>query len=68
MVPFKEPTDFEEYAREWHGRTERMIPNRFGYWQNPNAKWDWYEVGGRWAGFKLNFGRRGGLGSQYNLQ
>lgn len=21
-----------------------------GYWENPNAKWDWYEVGGRWDG------------------
>lgn len=22
-----------------------------GYWTNPNAKWDWYSLGGRWAGF-----------------
>lgn len=22
-------------------------PN-YGYWYNPNAKWDWWEVGGRW--------------------
>lgn len=22
-----------------------------GYWQNPNAKWDWYQIGGRWAGY-----------------
>lgn len=22
-----------------------------GYWENPNAKWDWYSIGGRWAGF-----------------
>ncbi len=21
---------------------------------NPNAKWDWYEIGGRWNGFFLN--------------
>lgn len=20
-----------------------------GYWENPNAKWDWYVVGGRWS-------------------
>lgn len=20
------------------------------YWYNPDAKWDWYEVGGRWSG------------------
>lgn len=24
---------------------------RFGYWENPNAKWDWYTVGGRWKDF-----------------
>lgn len=22
-----------------------------GHWTNPNAKWDWYQLGGRWAGF-----------------
>lgn len=23
---------------------------KYGYWENPNAKWDWYQLGGRWAG------------------
>ena len=23
---------------------------RYGYWENPNAKWDWYQLGGRWTG------------------
>ncbi len=28
-----------------------------GYWENPNAKWDWFRVGGRWAGhFRLKAG------------
>lgn len=22
-----------------------------GHWTNPNSKWDWYSLGGRWAGF-----------------
>lgn len=22
-----------------------------GYWENPNKKWDWFSVGGRWTGF-----------------
>lgn len=22
----------------------------YGYWYNPNAKWDWWTVGGRWSG------------------
>lgn len=30
---------------------------------NPNAKWDWYTVGGRWTGFlKLKAGAKGELG------
>lgn len=24
-----------------------------GYWENPNRKWDWYQVGGRWSGMLL---------------
>ncbi len=32
---------------------------------NPNAKWDWYRVGGRWSGFfKLKPGATGALGSR----
>lgn len=28
-----------------------------GYWENPNRKWDWYSLGGRWTGFfKLKVG------------
>lgn len=64
-VPFNEvyPT-FEEFARDWHGATERNPEhNRFGYYENPNAKWDWYQVGGRWTGkFKLKTGSVGALG------
>lgn len=30
---------------------------------NPNRKWDWYQVGGRWSGFlKLKPGAKGSLG------
>lgn len=30
---------------------------------NPNSKWDWYEIGGRWSGFlKLKDGAAGALG------
>lgn len=35
----------------------KIIGNEFGYFGNPNAKWDWYSVGGRWFGaFKLKDG------------
>jgi hypothetical protein len=33
---------------------------KYGYWENPNAKWDWYQLGGRWAGFfRLKPGAKG---------
>lgn len=42
----------DAYAEEHHGYTGRdSVTHRYGYWENPNAKWDWYEVGGRWSGF-----------------
>lgn len=35
------------------------------YSRNPNAKWDWYVIGGRWTGyFKLKPGARGTIGKQ----
>lgn len=54
-IPHKEfYSSFEEFVKEWHGRTERdEEKGRFGYWENPNNKWDWYQVGGRWAGSLL---------------
>jgi hypothetical protein len=49
---------FEQYMAEYCGSKERdPVIGRYGYWENPNAKWDWYRVGGRWAGhFKLKAG------------
>jgi len=26
-------------------------PKRWGYWENPNKKWDWWVIGGRWRGY-----------------
>jgi hypothetical protein len=52
-IPFKElyPT-FEDFMKDHHGYTKRDDKTgRYGYWENPNAKWDWYELGGRWTGF-----------------
>lgn len=43
---------FEEFMKDWHGYKERdKKKNRYGYWENPNKKWDWYQLGGRWTGF-----------------
>lgn len=51
-VAFKEtyPT-FEKFCRDYHGHKKRdPDKGRYGYWENPQARWDWYQVGGRWAG------------------
>jgi hypothetical protein len=39
--------DFETYMREWHNE-EPDASGRYGCWYNPQAKWDWYQLGGRW--------------------
>jgi hypothetical protein len=54
-IPFKSKyPSFEDYMEEYCGYKERDPEmNRYGRWENPNAKWDWYEIGGRWAGHFL---------------
>lgn len=49
-VTYKElyPT-FEEYMKEIGDGNYDEEMNDYGYWENPNAKWDWYEIGGRWS-------------------
>lgn len=43
---------FEDFMEKWHGYKQRdEEKNRYGYWSNPNAKYDYYTVGGRWSGF-----------------
>lgn len=51
-VPFRETfSTFEEYAKEWHGSSgPNKKTGRYGYFTNPNRKWDWFEIGGRWTG------------------
>jgi hypothetical protein len=64
-VPFKEtyPT-FEQFMSDWCGHEYRDAETgRYGYWENPNWKWDWYSVGGRWGGsLKLKPGADGARG------
>jgi len=43
--------NFELFLKEWGGYEEKDTDTgKYGYWENPNAKWDWYQVGGRWSG------------------
>ena len=46
----KEYPDFEnfllkEYGYNYYNEEERVV----GRWFNPHAKWDWWEIGGRWG-------------------
>ncbi len=54
---------YEEHGYEWN-KNSWAIDKHDGLWHkydtyNPDSKWDWYELGGRWAGyFKLKCGSK----------
>jgi hypothetical protein len=52
QVPFKETfATFEVWAKEWCGYDGAdKKAGRYGYWRNPKKTWDWWQIGGRWAG------------------
>ena len=52
--------DAQEWIENWHGYYLNKEGTHYGYYHNPNAKWDWHQVGGRWAGyFRLREGEHG---------
>ncbi len=56
-------TTFKDFIKDWAGH-EKDSEGRYGYWENPNVKWDWHTMGGRWRGsFKLKDNKQGVLGS-----
>ena len=52
------------FASEYHGYGE-VRDGRCGRLTNPNAKWDWWVVGGRWSGW---LGRDEGLRRTFDLE
>ncbi len=62
------------YAKEYHGYD--VVQNgRIGRMTNPNAKWDWWQIGGRWSGLLKpkdpaigEKGSTGLMGSEYDAQ
>lgn len=45
---------YAKYGENWNGNSWEKDEN--GEWSeystyNPNSKWDWYQLGGRWAGY-----------------
>lgn len=56
-IPFNKiyPT-FEQFMIDWHswevnGKYTRIENDRVIDRTNPNKKWDWWQIGGRWSGF-----------------
>ena len=44
----------EEFADEYHGISKLDDEEVWGRYTNPNSKWDWYSIGGRYTGrFKI---------------
>ncbi|TSP14022.1 hypothetical protein [Cupriavidus campinensis] len=66
QIPRKQEFEtFEAYMEDYCGYEKDGEQGAFGYWENPNRKWDWYQVGGRWSGmFKLKEGAAGELGKR----
>lgn len=60
-IPLKQMyLSYDMYLSDWHGIDDLSVQ---GYWINPNAKWDWYSLGGRWSGMiKLKKGAQGMAG------
>lgn len=65
-VPFKELyASFEQYMEEYVEMGKDEDTGRYGYYTNPDAKWDWYQIGGRWQGIlKLKPGKTGNNGEK----
>jgi hypothetical protein len=42
---------FEEFVEDYYGYKKDPKTGKYGYWENPNNKWDWWVVGGRWTGY-----------------
>lgn len=38
----------EQFAEKYYGFVYNEEIGAYGSYSNPNAKWDWYQVGGRW--------------------
>jgi hypothetical protein len=49
----------QKWVNEWH-HYHYVKGEGWGYYHNPNAKWDWYAIGGRWPNyFRLKEGTAG---------
>lgn len=64
-VPTSEVETFAEWVEGYYGKPPRIVDGveKVIKRTNPNRKWDWWQVGGRWSGLlKLKPGRSGANG------
>lgn len=59
---------FESFMSEYAGYEPNGPNGEYGYWENPNKKWDWWEVGGRWSGAVLGNGLNSCLVSEFDIE
>ena len=50
---YKTPMLPSEWIESWHNYSLNEEGTGYGYYKNPFEKWDWYQIGGRWAGSLL---------------
>lgn len=61
----EEDESFSSFVERYYGYLYNEELNAYGYLCNPNAKWDWYQVGGRWRDMlRLKPGRHGSHGEK----
>lgn len=41
--------NLDKFMYEYYGYKKDDKTGKYGYWENPNAKWDGYVIGGRWS-------------------
>ena len=58
---------WEDFLSQYHGYSEEHIKSgKVGYFHNPNAKWDWYQIGGRYRDrLVTQKGKKGDKQEQY---
>lgn len=59
---------YEKHGEDWNGRSWKKVDGKWIEFStyNPDSKWDWYQLGGRWNGFfKLKKGAIGESGTHY---
>jgi hypothetical protein len=56
--------DIDDFAENYYGY--RKEDGVYGYWRNPQAKWDWWVVGGRYDNYLIN--KHGASGDSFQVK